>query len=254
MVLSTRSSMRIEKVAEAVAGEGGAWWFQVYVMADRALTARLVERAIAAGARALVLTGDTPVVGRRRRDRTEGVISDAQVLANIGPLADVSLTGQSTSVTFADIGWLARLGGVPVLVKGVLRADDARACLDAGAAGVIVSNHGGRQLDRAVPTALALPAVAAEVAGDGTGPGRAYADSGLRTGEDVLTALALGAHAVFLGRPVLWALACDGADGVRDLLTEMTADLAHAMALAGARTLAGIAGVTGPATAHTLDL
>ena len=80
-----------------------------------------------------------------------------------------------------------------------------------------------------------------------------YADGGLRTGEDVLTALGLGAHAVFLGRPVLWALACDGADGVRDLLTGMTADLAHTMALAGARTLAGIAGVTGPTTAHSLD-
>jgi len=255
MVLSTRSSMRIEEVAEAVAGEGGAWWFQVYVMRDRTLTARLVERAIAAGARALVLTGDTPVVGRKQRDRTEGVVSDAQVLANIGPLADVSLAGQAADVTFADIGWLARMG-VPVLVKGVLRPDDARACLDAGAAGVIVSNHGGRQLDRAVPAALALPAVAAELgrADDGTGPGRVYADGGLRTGEDVLTALALGAHAVFLGRPVLWALACDGADGVRDLLTGMTADLAHAMALAGARTLADIPGVTGPTPAHSLDV
>jgi len=255
MVLSTRSSMRIEEVAEAVAGEGGAWWFQVYVMRDRTLTARLVERAIAAGTRALVLTGDTPVVGRKQRDRTEGVVSDAQVLANIGPLADVSLAGQAADVTFADIGWLARMG-VPVLVKGVLRPDDARACLDAGAAGVIVSNHGGRQLDRAVPAALALPAVAAELgrADDGTGPGRVYADGGLRTGEDVLTALALGAHAVFLGRPVLWALACDGADGVRDLLTGMTADLAHAMALAGARTLADIPGVTGLTPAHSLDV
>jgi len=114
---------------------------------------------------------------------------------------------------------------------------------------VIVSNHGGRQLDRAVPTALALPAVAAEL-----GPSaQVLADGGLRTGEDVLTALGLGARAVFLGRPVLWALACGGADGVRDLLTGMTSDLAHAMALAGARTIGGIAGVTGPAAAHSLD-
>src|SRR5690348_9909144 len=122
MVLSTRSSVKIEEVAEAVASEGGAWWFQVYLMQDRGLTERLVERALAAGARALVLTGDTPVVGRKRRDRTEGVVSDAQVLANIGPLADVSLAGQATGVTFADIRWLAKLG-VPVLVKGVLRPD-----------------------------------------------------------------------------------------------------------------------------------
>jgi len=248
MVLSTRSSAKIEDVAEVVAGDGGAWWFQVYVMRDRTLTARLVERAVAAGARALVLTGDTPVVGRKRRDRTEGVVSDAQVLANIGPLADLSLTGQAADVTFADIGWLAGLGGVPVLVKGVLRADDARACVAAGAAGVIVSNHGGRQLDRALPTALALPAVAAELDSSAV----VFADGGLRTGEDVLTALGLGARAVFLGRPVLWALACGGADGVAGLLTGLTGDLAHAMALAGAAALAHVAGVTRSPAAHSL--
>jgi 4-hydroxymandelate oxidase len=248
MVLSTRSSAKIEEVAEAVASEGGAWWFQVYVMRDRTLTARLVERAVASGARALVLTGDTPVVGRKRRDRTEGVVSDAQALANIGPLADLSLTGQAADVTFADIGWLARLGGVPVLVKGVLRADDTRACMAAGAAGVIVSNHGGRQLDRAVPTALALPAVAAELGSSVP----VFADGGLRTGADVLTALGLGARAVFLGRPVLWALTCGGADGVAGLLTGLTSDLAHAMALAGAATVADLAGVTWPPAAHSL--
>jgi 4-hydroxymandelate oxidase len=248
MVLSTRSSAKIEEVAEAVASEGGAWWFQVYVMRDRTLTTRLVERAVAAGARALVLTGDTPVVGRKRRDRTEGVVSDAQVLANIGPLADLSLTGQAADVTFADIGWLARLGGVPVLVKGVLRADDARACVAAGAAGVIVSNHGGRQLDRAIPTALALPAVAAELGSSVP----VFADGGLRSGADVLTALGLGARAVFLGRPVLWALTCGGADGVAGLLTGLTSDLAHAMALAGAAAVADLPGVTWRRSAHSL--
>jgi 4-hydroxymandelate oxidase len=188
------------------------------------------------------------VVGRKRRDRTEGVVSDAQVLANIGPLADLSLTGQAADVTFADIGWLARLGGMPVLVKGVLRADDARACVAAGASGVIVSNHGGRQLDRAVPTALALPAVATELGSSVP----VFVDGGLRTGADVLAALGLGARAVFLGRPVLWALACGGADGVRDLLTGLTGDLTHAMALAGAAAVADLAGVTWPPTAHSL--
>src|SRR5438034_5702473 len=135
-----------------------------------------------------------------------------------------------------------------VLVKGVLRADDARACVAAGAAGVIVSNHGGRQLDRALPTALALPAVAAELDSSAV----VFADGGLRTGEDVLTALGLGARAVFLGRPVLWALACGGADGVAGLLTGLTGDLAHAMALAGAAALADVAGVTRSPAAHSL--
>jgi 4-hydroxymandelate oxidase len=111
---------------------------------------------------------------------------------------------------------------------------------------VIVSNHGGRQLDGAMPTALALPAVAAA-------PGEVLADGGLRTGQDVLAALALGARAVFLGRPVLWALACGGASGVRDLLTGMTGDLAHVMALAGARSVAEIPEVTGPPTGNSLD-
>ena len=261
MVLSTRTTRPIEEVAAAVAGAGGAWWFQVYVLGDRELTVRLVDRAVAAGARALVLTGDTPVVGRKLRGN--GVVSDALLHANLGPLVDASMTGQAADVTFADIGWLAGLSGVPVLVKGVLRADDARACVAAGAAGVIVSNHGGRQLDGAVPAALALPAVASALAaggeisgtdGDTLGTsGEVFADGGLRTGEDVLTALALGARAVFLGRPVLWALACGGADGVRDLLTGLTSDLAHAMALAGTRSIAEVPGVTQPLAGNSLD-
>jgi 4-hydroxymandelate oxidase len=270
MVLSTRSSRKIEEVAAAVAGEGGTWWFQVYVMRDRSLTARLAERAVSAGAQALVLTGDTPVVGRKRRDRGADVITDTEFLVNLGPLADLSAAEQAADLTFADIGWLARLSGVPVLVKGVLRADDARACVAAGADGVIVSNHGGRQLDGAMPAALALPTVAealsgsdiARTDGDITGTrgetgrtgGDVFADGGLRTGETVLTALALGAQAVFLGRPALWALVCGGAAGVRDLLTEITNDLAHAMALAGARSVADIPGVTAPATGNSLDM
>ena len=262
MVLSTRTTRRIEEVAAAVAGAGGAWWFQVYVLGDRELTARLVDRAVAAGARALVLTGDTPVVGRKLRG--DSVVSDALLHANLGPLVDPSTTRQAADVTFADIGWLAGLSGVPVMVKGVLRADDARACVAAGAAGVIVSNHGGRQLDGAVPAALALPAVTAGLTAGGEcggtdgdslrTNGEVFADGGLRTGEDVLTALALGARAVFLGRPVLWALACGGAEGVRDLLTGLTGDLAHAMALAGAGSIAEIPGMTQPPSGNSLDM
>ncbi len=240
-VLSTRSSCRIEDVAQAVAAAGGTWWFQVYVMRDRELTAGLVRRAAAAGARALVLTADTPVVGRKRRDMSGSLVSDEEYLVNLGPLDDLSRSGQDPAVTAADIGWLAGIsGGLPVVVKGVLRPGDARACARAGAAAVIVSNHGGRQLDGAVPSALALPEVAAALAPAGL---PAYADSGIRTGEDVLAALALGAAAVFVGRPVLWALACGGADGVRELLVTLTGDLGHAMALAGAAALAEVPGL-----------
>jgi 4-hydroxymandelate oxidase len=242
-VLSTRSSRRIEDVGAAVAGAGGSWWFQVYIMRDRELTAGLVRRAVAAGAAAVVLTADAPVLGRKRRDRDELFIPPEQFCANTGPLADPSTAEQASDITFADIGWLTALAGnLPVLVKGVLRADDAQACLAAGAAGVIVSNHGGRQLDHALPTALALPAVAAAVAAAGPGP-LVGVDGGVRSGEDVLAALASGAAAVFLGRPVLWALAAGGSDGVQALLTGLTADLAHAMALAGAAALADIAGL-----------
>jgi 4-hydroxymandelate oxidase len=258
-VLSIRSTRRIEDVAEVLAAEGGAWWFQVYIMRDRQLTARLVRRAAAAGAGALVLTADTPVVGRKRRDSADGVVSDADMTVNLGPLDDLDATAQAANVTFADIGWLGEIsGGLPVVVKGVLRGDDACACRAHGAAAVLVSNHGGRQLDGALPSALALPGVAAALAeprvpaGPAAGPAAAagspagsevYADGGIRTGEDVLAALALGAGAVFLGRPVLWALACAGADGVHSLLAGLTSDLAHVMALAGAASVPQVAGL-----------
>jgi 4-hydroxymandelate oxidase len=249
-VLSTRSSRRIEDVAEVVAAAGGTWWFQVYLMRERELTAGLVRRAAAAGAAALVLTADTPVVGRKRRDSADGVVSDEDFLINLGPLGDLAAATQAADVTFADISWLseAAAGGgggggrrLPVVVKGVLRGDDASACRAHGAAAVIVSNHGGRQLDGALPSAVALPDVAGQQE-----PGsdwEVYADGGIRTGEDALAAVGLGARAVFLGRPVLWALTCGGADGVRSLLAGLTDDLAHAMALAGAASLAQTAGI-----------
>jgi 4-hydroxymandelate oxidase len=255
-VLSTRSTRRIEDVAAAA----GTWWFQVYIMRERSHTARLVQRAAAAGASALVLTVDTAVVGRKRRDSDDLVIPDEDAFVNLGLVNDPEETDQAADITPADIGWLSEVsGGLPVVVKGVLRPDDAAACAAAGAAGVLVSNHGGRQLDGAIPTAVALPGIAAALAAapapaityatDTTSataaPGGvpAYVDGGIRSGEDTLAALALGARAVLLGRPVLWALACGGADGVAELLTDLTGSLAHAMALAGAPTLADVAGV-----------
>jgi 4-hydroxymandelate oxidase len=237
-VLSNRSSRRIEDVGAVVAAGGGIWWYQVYVMRDRDLTAGLVRRAAAAGAAAVVLTADTPVVGRKLRAGQDlATVSDEDFLGHRGPLSEHGMAAQAADVTFADIGWLAEVsGGLPVVVKGVLRPDDALACAAHGAAAVVVSNHGGRQLDGAIAAASALPAVAAAMpAGFGV-----YVDGGIRDGHDVLAAVALGATAVFVGRPVLWALACGGADGVRELLAGLTADLAHAMALAGAASVAEI--------------
>jgi 4-hydroxymandelate oxidase len=245
-VLSTRSSRLIEEVGGVVAAAGGTWWFQVYLMRDRTLTSGLVRRAAAAGAAALVLTADTPVLGRKRRNSAE-VISDRDFLVNLGPLDDVTVATQAADLTFADIGWLSEAAGgrLPVVVKGVLRGDDALACRAHGAVAVIVSNHGGRQLDGALPSAMALPEVAGALR-DGAAC-EVYADGGIRCGESALAALGIGARAVFLGRPALWALACGGAEGVRSLMAGLTNDLSHAMALAGAASVADAAGIARPA-------
>ncbi len=239
-LLSTRSSCRIEEVGAVVARAAGSWWFQVYLMRDRELTAGLVRRAAAAGARALVLTVDTAVVGRKARVPQEDVVTDEQFLVNLGHLTDLAAATPAADVAASDIRWLGDISGLPVVVKGVLRADDAAACAAAGAAAVIVSNHGGRQLDQVVPSAVALPDVAAAL------PGRVHVDGGVRTGADVLAALTLGAQLVFLGRPVLWALACGGARGVQALLDGCTDELAHVMALGGVTEVSGAPGIRGP--------
>jgi 4-hydroxymandelate oxidase len=231
MVVSSRSSMRLEAVAQAAAGP---WWLQVYVMRDRALTTGLVRRAVAAGATALMLTGDTPVVGVKHRQYGDLPLTDAQYQVNIAehlaPGSDpVAAFTQDPTTTVADIEWLQELSGLPVIVKGVLRGDDAVACLDAGAAGVVVSNHGGRQLDRAASSAQVLADVVAAV----DGRGETYVDGGIRDGVSVLTALALGARAVLVGRPAIWALAAGGADGVTTLLDTLRSDFEHALTLAG---------------------
>jgi 4-hydroxymandelate oxidase len=224
LVVSTRASRRLEDVP------AGPWWFQAYVMRDRGLTRALVQRAAAAGASAVVLTGDTPYLGTRPGAGRSQLAADP--LVNLGHVRPEDAE-QDPGTGLEAVAELAEAAGLPVLVKGVLRGDDALACLDAGAAGVVVSNHGGRQLDRAVPTALALPEVAEAVAGRGA----VLVDGGLRSGLDVLCALALGADAVLLGRPALWALAADGAAGVQACVEALTAELAHAMGLAGARAL-----------------
>jgi 4-hydroxymandelate oxidase len=239
LTLSTRSSALLEDVGHAAAGP---WWFQVYATRDPAVHRGLAQRAAAAGATALMLTGDTPVVARKpllRGTRLAGVDEHLarNALQHLPPGADWrEAVEQSPAATTASIAELTELTGLPVLVKGVLRPDDAARCLDAGAAGIVVSNHGGRQLDRAVTTTQALPEVVDAVAGRAP----VLVDGGIRDGLDVLTALALGADAVLLGRPVVWALAAGGQRGVEDLLTWLVDDLAHAMTLAGAPDLASV--------------
>jgi 4-hydroxymandelate oxidase len=237
MTVSSNSGSTFEDIAST----GVQWWLQVYIRRDRGLTKAMLERARAAGATALALTVDTPVVGYKRNlgvPANDFIPADRQrVNLDAAGLPDSALD-QATNITPHDNGGLRDVTGQPVIVKGVLRADDARLAAEAGAAAVWVSNHGGRQLDQSVATAEALPGVVAALSGS---QAEVYVDGGIRKAEHVLAALALGARAVFLGRPVLWALAAGGevhqggSAGVTDLLTGLTEELAHVMTIAGAR-------------------
>jgi 4-hydroxymandelate oxidase len=238
-VISTRASRTLEDIGAAATGP---WWFQAYAMRERGLTEELVVRAARAGARAVVLTVDTPYVARK--DTVGAVriaIPDEHFLINLAqhvlPGHDARAAAeQDPSVTEDVIARLSEVSGLPVVVKGVLRGDEAVRCVEAGAAAVIVSNHGGRQLDRALPSALALP----EVLGAVGGRVPVLVDGGVRSGTDALVALALGAQAVLVGRPVLWALAAGGAPAVTAMLEELVADLRQVLAIAGAATPTGL--------------
>jgi 4-hydroxymandelate oxidase len=221
-----------------IGAAGAPWWLQIYVVKNRDVTRRMLDAAVAGGARAVVLTADTPVVGRKEDDGPTvwEVIQPSHLLANLDEDEyDDGDLAKADDLTPDVIGWLAEHTGLPVLVKGVLRGDDAKRIADAGAAGVIVSNHGGRQLDGAISTARALPDVAEALAGTGV---EVYVDGGIRRGEHVLAALALGARAVLVGRPALWALSVGGSAGVTRLITDLGDELEHAMRLVGVSSLA----------------
>ncbi|NEK84508.1 alpha-hydroxy-acid oxidizing protein [Blastococcus saxobsidens] len=229
MTVSTSATHTLEEVAAAA---DGPQWFQLYRLHSARHTDDLARRAGDAGYRALVLTVDLALLGRRRRDlRHDFALPAGLRMANHPPAdAEPSLRDLATANwTFDDIARFGDLSGLPVVVKGVLRGDDAARCVAAGAAAVWVSTHGGRQVDPAVASAHALPEVVEAVGGDA----EVYADGGVRSGSDVLTALALGASAVFLGRPVAWGLATGGAAGVGGVLDGLTEELAHTMALCG---------------------
>ena len=240
MIGSTLSTCALEEVAESC---GGGLWFQLYVYKDRGMTRELVARAEAAGYRALVLTVDTPYLGRRYRDvRNRFVLPEGISMRNFeAAMSNAAGWGAHSSfsayvhdlfdatLTWDSVDWLRSQTGLPVLVKGVLTAEDARLAVEHGVAGVIVSNHGGRQLDGAVASIEALPEVA-DAVGDRA---EVLMDGGVRRGTDVLKALALGARAVCIGRPYLWALAVDGEAGVSDVLRILRDELTLAMGLSG---------------------
>lgn len=244
-VASTLATTSLEDVAEA---SSAPKWFQLYVHKDREFTRSLVERAEIAGYDALVVTVDTPVLGRRLRDeRNRFELPDGLVMANLidavaqkpddgSSLSSYVAQRHDASFTWADLAWLRSLSHLPIVLKGIVRADDAVRAADEGVAGIIVSNHGGRQLDSSPATLDALPGIAQAV-GDRA---EVYLDGGIRWGSDVFTALALGARAVLVGRPVLWGLAAGGEQGVIDVLRLLSGDLSRTMALAGCRSVADI--------------
>jgi 4-hydroxymandelate oxidase len=227
-------SMAATCPVEAIAAAGGGWWLQLYLQPDRDFTAALLHRAEAAGCGAVVLTADSPVFGRRERDHRHG-FHDLPAGLACENLRDgdgvVRPIAMDAGLGWADVDWLRGVTGLPIVVKGVLHPADAELAVEHGAAAVVVSNHGGRQLDGAIATADALPAVAKAVGGRIP----VLVDGGIRCGADILAALALGAAAVLVGRPVLWGLASGGADGVRRVLDLLAADLDRALALAGVR-------------------
>lgn len=247
MVLSTLATTSIEDVR---AGANMPLWFQLYIYRDRGASRALVERAASAGCTALVLTVDSPLLGHRERDARNGfhVSSDftvpnltgdpraalAAAAAHGGDgsaLAKFVESHWDSSISWRDVEWLRSVTQLPILVKGIVRGDDAALALEHGAAGVIVSNHGGRQLDTSLATARALPEVADAMGGRGT----LLVDGGIRRGTDIIKALALGANAVLLGRPVLWGLALGGEHGVRRVFDLLRDEYDLALALTGCR-------------------
>jgi 4-hydroxymandelate oxidase len=254
MVLSSLSTTSVEDVTRA---SSGPVWFQLYINKDRGFTRDLVARVEAAGCKALMLTVDTPEWGRRERDvRNKFHLPTGLSAVNLLPSNERGeITGQSgagmgqafswvldASLTWKDVDWLRSITKLPVVLKGICRADDAKRAVEHGAAGIVVSNHGARQMDTAPATIEVLQrcaeAVAKVASGAATVP--VLLDGGVRRGLDVLKALALGATAVQVGRPVLWGLAAGGQTGVEQALELLRQELDLAMALAGCPDLKSI--------------
>jgi 4-hydroxymandelate oxidase len=249
--LSTVSSRSIEEVAAAMP-PGSARWFQLYVNQDPHFTRRLVERAAAHGYEAVVLTVDLPVLGYREREKRrgweldvplgnfrgeEGADAAGEALEPDGEVdLDALLDMRHVGLTWESLATIRSWSSLPLVIKGILHPDDARLAVEHGAAAVWVSNHGGRQLDRGIAALDALPAVAEAVAGRA----EVYVDGGLRRGSDALVARALGAQAVFAGRPFVYGLGSAGEAGVRRAFAILREELERAMSLLGTPTLADV--------------
>jgi 4-hydroxymandelate oxidase len=234
MTLSTIASTPMEEVADAA--PGAPRWFQLYAPSDRAWCQSLVDRAVAIGYEAIAVTVDLPLPGNRERDLRNGFVLG--VGAHLPPDQPTDERGIIEVPAFGwdDLAWLRSICPIPLLAKGILRADDATRAVDAGCDGIWVSNHGGRQLDTSIAGVEALPEIA-DAVGD-----RALlvVDGGVRRGIDVLKGLALGADLVAVGRPIIWGLAVNGADGVQHVLEILRDELSLAMALAGCRTIGDV--------------
>ena len=247
MILSSFSNVTLEDVAKAATS---TLWFQLYVQPDRGFTRALVQRAEAAGYQALCVTVDTPVLGARNREtrvafrlpagvsraNLEGLSNDLATSAHRPPEGAIYSAVLEPKLTWKDIEWLRGFAKVPVLLKGVMDADDAKVAVDAGVSGLIVSNHGARNLDTVPATVTALPRVTEAVAGRIP----VLVDGGIRRGTDVLKALALGASAVAIGRPYVYGLAVDGAAGVARVVQILRTELEMAMALTGRTSIKAI--------------
>ena len=243
MVLSTLATSTPAEVAQAA--PGAPRWYQLYVTKDRGISRALADAAVDAGFGAIVVTVDAPVPGRRERDLRTGFRVPADldmpaITAALGRSGGVSVEDFFSvidpSVTWRDLEQFAAASPVPVLVKGIQTGEDAALACEHGAAGLIVSNHGGRQLDGVAATAEILPEVIDAV----DGRAEVLVDGGIRRGTDVLVALALGARAVLVGRPVLWGLAAGGEAGARDVLRLLTDEVARGLALLGCSSPADI--------------
>lgn len=247
-ILSTLSNTRVEDVCAAASGPV---WFQLYVYKDRGATEALIRRVEAAGAKALVVTVDAPLLGRRERDvrnsfalpphlGIENMYAEGfrpvRAVPNDSGLAAYFVSLLDASMTWDALAWLRSVTKLPVLVKGIIRADDAVRAIEHGAAGIVVSNHGGRQLDASPATIEVLPRIADALAGRG----EILVDGGVRRGADVIKALAFGARAVLVGRPILWGLAAHGREGVAAALGVLRRELDLAMALCGCARIADI--------------